>query len=105
MSGVKSGDWEARFSALEARVDDVHALAAGASADTGELRAILINHTRLINGWGEQLSGRIDRLDTEVGHIRTEVGHIRQTLGDLATGQAHIVALLGQIADQDTPRD
>jgi hypothetical protein len=90
-------------------VDDVHALAAGASADTGELKAILINHTRLINSWGEQLNGRIDRLESEVGHVRADVdhigadvGHIRLTLGDLATGQAHIVALLGQIADQDT---
>lgn len=88
-------------------MDDVHALAAGASADTGELRAILINHTRLINGWGEQISGRIDRLNEKVDRLEarldTEVSQIRLTLGDLATGQAHIVALLGQIAGQDTP--
>lgn len=75
-------------------------MAAGADHDVSEVRAELRAHTMVLNALREtQLEqGR------EIGQLRGEVGHIRHTLGELATGQAHIVALLGQIIDQQ-PKD
>jgi chromosome segregation ATPase len=78
-------------------------MAAGADHDVSEVRAELRAHTTVLNALREtqlEQGTEISQLRDEVGQLRDETGHIRHTLGDLSTGQAHIVALLGQIIDQ-----
>jgi hypothetical protein len=92
---------ERRVTALEQRMDDVHTLAAGVSAETGDLKAVLQNHINVLNGWGTQLNAR---LDGELGEVRVRLDSIDRRLdghdrkfGTLRAGQEQILVLLNQL--------
>jgi hypothetical protein len=92
---------ERRVAALEQRMDDVYTLAAGASEEAGEVKAILHNHTRIINGFAAQINGRLDVHSIELAEIRQRLdGHDRM-FGTLRAGQEQILVLLNQLVEQD----
>jgi hypothetical protein len=88
---------ERRVTALEQRMDDVYTLAAGASLEAGEVKAILHNHTRIISGLGTQINGRLDTHSIELAEIRQRLDNHDALFGTLRAGQEQILVLLNQL--------
>jgi len=110
---------EDRVSALEAQMVEVRTLAAGAHEDTGELKAAQRNHLRVLNGWGTQLNGRIDRMQAEIDlkfdQMEARFGQelalvnqgfrmVEERFATLGVAMAHITALLERLSPP-TPED
>lgn len=109
---------EDRVSALEKQIAEVRALAAGAHEDTGDIKAAQLNHIKVLNGWGTQLNGRIDRMQAEIdlklNQMETRFSQelalvdqgfrkIEERFATLAAGMSRITALLEQLSP--TPPD
>lgn len=70
-----------------------HMLAQQASLDAADALTIFRSHTEMINGWGEQLSARIDRLSAEVRVLSTGQKRFEREVRDsFAVVSANIAA-------------
>jgi hypothetical protein len=111
---------EDRVSALEAQMVEVRTLAAGAHEDTGELKAAQRNHLKVLNGWGTQLNGRLDRMQAEIDlkfdQMEARFGQelalvnqgfrqIEERFATLGTAMAHITALLERLSPPEPEDD
>lgn len=67
---------------IEQQLAETRTLAAGAHEDVGTVQAVLNNHSRVINGWGEQLNARLDVVETRVGGVETRLGGVETRLGE-----------------------
>jgi len=105
-------DTERRLAALEARVEDVAAVAAAARQDAVAARHLAAAHDRdladlgvkvdanrrAINALGVQTAARFDRVDERMDRLETEMrtgfAEMRGRLDGAAAGQQQIVGML-----------
>lgn len=108
---AQSSEFEARLAALEARIEEVAAEAAGArhlvtaqDRDLANFGVKVEANRSAINALGVQTAARFDRLEEKLDRLEENVGtgftKIRGKFDQAATGQQHIADLLQRLIDR-----